>query len=94
MAKMMTLVVGSRFHNGALQALLKLAKGEELWLVREPNNAHDKNAVAIHNLDGRKLGYVPKADAPAVARIIDKKIPVRAEASSAGGTGVDIFWEA
>lgn len=46
---------------------LRLAKGDTVRLKREPENAHDQNAIRIE-LDGRKLGYVPKALAGSLPR--------------------------
>ena len=43
-------------------------------LVREPDNPHDRYAVAIHTTDGvrGKLGYVPASLARKVAKQIDR----------------------
>ena len=41
--------------------------GRRLALVREPDNEHDPNAVAVWNEDRtRQLGYVPRDVAPAL----------------------------
>ena len=45
--------------------------GDELALVREPDNAHDRNAVRV-DWRGFKLGYVPRAQNEAVARQLDR----------------------
>ena len=29
-------------------------------LVKEPNNEHDPDAIAVHTLSGHSLGYVPR----------------------------------
>lgn len=39
-------------------------------LVREPDNEHDKNAVAIHQ-NGQRIGYYNRGMAPALARAMD-----------------------
>jgi len=45
------------------QALIKaLRPGEELRLVREPNNPYDRYAVAVFRVSGEQLGYVPAGD--------------------------------
>lgn len=92
MAKMMTVVVGGRYHDGAVKATAKLKKGEELWLIRETNNPHDKNAVTVHTAEGQKLGYVPRQDAPAVAKVLDTDTPCKATVRTAGSTSIDITW--
>jgi hypothetical protein len=40
-------------------------------LVREPDNAYDRNAVAIHQ-DGRRVGYFNKGMAVGVAKVLDR----------------------
>jgi hypothetical protein len=45
------------------QSLVKaLRAGEELRLVREPNNPYDKYAIAIFRSTGGQLGYLPRGD--------------------------------
>ena len=45
------------------QALIKtLKRGEELRLVREPNNPYDKYAIEVFRASGRHLGYIPAGD--------------------------------
>jgi len=94
MPQMLTYIIGSRFHAGAPQAVLRLRRGEELVLLREPSNPHDRNAVAVHAQDGQKLGYVPRQDAPSVAKELDLELPIRATVRTAGGNNIDISWEA
>jgi hypothetical protein len=45
--------------------------GDELSLVREPDNPHDRNAVRVE-WRSFKLGYVPRAQNEAVARMLDR----------------------
>ena len=54
--------------------------GDELTLVREPNNAHDRNAVRVE-WRSFKLGYVPRAQNEAVARQLDRGTPLLARVS-------------
>ena len=44
--------------------------GDGLTLAREPNNAHDANAVRVE-WRGHKLGYLPRAENRAVADEMD-----------------------
>jgi hypothetical protein len=46
-------------------------EGEEVWLVRKPDNAHDANSIAAYRRIGRRLGYVPWDLADALAPIFD-----------------------
>lgn len=39
-------------------------------LVREPRNAHDANAVRVE-IQGRKIGYIPRDDAERLAPMLD-----------------------
>lgn len=43
------------------------------WLlIREPENVHDANAVAVHALDGRKVGFVSAKRAALMAPLLDQ----------------------
>ena len=43
------------------------------WLlIREPKNVHDANAVAVHALDGRKVGYISAKRAALMAPLLDQ----------------------
>ena len=48
----------------------ELHEGDALVLVREPDNEHDPRAVRVE-WHGVKLGYVPRRDNAAVARMLD-----------------------
>jgi hypothetical protein len=50
--------------------LPQLASGDALQLVREPGNPYDTRAVRI-DWRGHKLGYVPRASNPDIARRLD-----------------------
>lgn len=63
-------IVGMNFRNseGRVQAL---QPGHPVRLVREPNNPHDANAVAVY-VDGAHVGYIPKKSNVALAAFIDQ----------------------
>jgi SWI/SNF-related matrix-associated actin-dependent regulator of chromatin subfamily A3 len=88
-----TVIVGGRFYEGALDKIRALKAGEELILAREPSNPYDKNAVAVMAPDGAKLGHVPAADAPLVARAMDRGIEPKAIVQRAGNAAIAITWE-
>ncbi len=52
-----TKIVGVTRDNRQ-QLLEELSEMDDIHLVREPNNPHDENAIAVLNPDGEKLGYV------------------------------------
>lgn len=58
-------------HHEAKQVWDNLAVGDDLVLRREPDNAHDVNAVRVLWRD-RTLGYLPRQDNADVARLMDR----------------------
>ncbi len=69
-------------HAEAAEAWPDLRTGDELTLVREPDNAFDANAVRV-DWHGRKLGYVPRRDNAALAWALDRGETLRARISKA-----------
>jgi hypothetical protein len=69
-------LAGYQYHAGA-QVWEQLKAGDELKLVREPNNAHDRNAVRVE-WQGQQLGYLPRAENQAVAVELDRGSRVEA----------------
>jgi hypothetical protein len=67
-------------HAQAADAWPDLRLGDELSLVREPDNAFDSNAVRVE-WRGRKLGYVPRRDNAALAWALDRGETLRARVS-------------
>ena len=66
------------YEGGELWERMKV--GDELALVREPDNPYDGNAVRVE-WQGHKLGYVPRRDNAAVARHLDRGGHVEARVS-------------
>ncbi|MFO1320656.1 MAG: HIRAN domain-containing protein [Burkholderiales bacterium] len=64
-------------HHEAKTLWNDLRPGDALDLIREPDNAHDPNAVRI-DWKGHVLGYLPRADNADVARQIDRGQVLRA----------------
>lgn len=72
-------LAGSQYY--ALDRLRQRIKvGDALELVREPDNPHDPNAVAVR-WQGEQLGYLPRRENRSVARAIDDGLKVRASVS-------------
>lgn len=62
-------LAGFQYHDG--EALWQeLREGDALALIREPDNAHDAQAVRVE-WRGRMLGYLPRAENRSVAAEMD-----------------------
>lgn len=62
-------LAGSQYY-AVDEVQAKMQVGDALTLIREPGNAHDPNAIRVE-WQGRKLGYVPRAENRALAAAID-----------------------
>jgi hypothetical protein len=69
-------VMGFRYYEGKA-VWPELRVGQMLTLVREPDNPHDTQAIRVE-WQGRKLGYVPRADNIDLARLMDNGAAVEA----------------
>jgi hypothetical protein len=69
MATMVTYIAGVNHRPGARMRLASLLPGEQLILKREPENAYDKNAVAVYEGE-MHVGYIPAVDAPAITKAL------------------------
>jgi single-stranded-DNA-specific exonuclease len=68
-------VAGVTFEHRQ-EVLERMTAGEWLRGVREPDNEYDSGAVALWRVDERgvaaeQVGYIPRAEAPMVARLMD-----------------------
>ena len=45
------------------------SEGDEVYLIREPDNKYDTNAIIVHSSEG-DLGYIPRERAVSLAPII------------------------
>lgn len=52
-----------------------LAVPQPLDLVREPDNRHDRRAIAVY-AEGRKVGYLPREDNLVLEKLIRRGVPV------------------
>jgi hypothetical protein len=62
-------LAGFKYHAGE-DLWPELREGDRLYLVREPDNEHDANAIRVE-WRGRKLGYLPRKENRAVAAAMD-----------------------
>ncbi|MFO1517576.1 MAG: HIRAN domain-containing protein [Lysobacterales bacterium] len=69
-------IAGFQYHDGP-RLLDRLKAGDALALVREPANQHDHLAVRV-TWHGHPLGYLPRAQNAAVARLLDAGAPLDA----------------
>lgn len=69
-------LAGAQFY-GIRELSAGMKVGDALELVREPDNAHDINAVRVL-WRGHMLGYVPRRENAHVARQLDRGAPVAA----------------
>lgn len=69
-------VAGFPFYEGAAE-WARLREGDVLELVREPGNPYDPLAVRV-DWQGHKLGYVPREDNEAVARLMARGVRLEA----------------
>lgn len=69
-------LAGFQHHDGE-ELWPYLTVGDSLELVREPANPHDPQAIRIDWL-GRKLGYIPRAQNHAAARLLDQGMRLEA----------------
>ncbi|KAL1741859.1 SNF2 family N-terminal domain-containing protein [Schizophyllum fasciatum] len=59
-------VVGIQYYTGLVGA------GEEVQLIREPNNRYDRNAIRVSNIAGSQVGHIPKNVASRLAPLLDR----------------------
>lgn len=50
--------------------------GEEVTLVREPHNQHDRNAIQVLNISGMQVGHIPRNVASKLAPLIDRNLVI------------------
>jgi hypothetical protein len=80
---------GSSHYAAALKAG-KFTPGSPVKLVREPNNPHDSNAIAVYAEGARnKAGYVPAARAKSLAKLLDAGTDLVAISVRGSGRGTD-----
>lgn len=66
-------------HDGRAGVIQKfVAAGDQAFLVREPGNRYDANAIGILIQGGYKIGYVPKEIAADLAPLLDQSMPQKA----------------
>ncbi len=71
------------------ELLSKLSEGEILTFKHQPNNKHDKNAIAIYNSNDQQLGFINSTLAAEIAeyRNIDPNLTIEGHVKSITGGG-------
>lgn len=85
-------IVGSSFHPGAGNWIMKLRGGEQLRLEREPGNKYDTNAIGVHIFQ-QHLGYVSRGLAAELAPRMDAGLQITARKSAVVGAVMILAWE-
>lgn len=84
-------VAGASYHRAAVKAG-RFTPGSPVRLVREHDNPHDPNAIAVYADTGRRpAGYVPKGQARRLAALLDAGtdlVAVTVRGSAAGSDSV------
>ncbi len=68
--RFITRVVGP--HHGDPLVLKRLKAGQPAFLVREPANPYDPNAISVRDLMGAHIGYIRATIAERLAPIMDR----------------------
>lgn len=66
------------FVGARKDVCLRTYKNEELKIVTEPTNEHDKNALLLCNFNNEVLGYIPASSAGRISRLLESGIVFRA----------------
>jgi len=80
-----TKAVGVTFE-GRQRTIAQMTVNEAVWLVREPTNPHDRNAIKVVRQNGQAVGYISRELAAELAPIFDRYgDPVRATVTAVTG---------
>ena len=64
-------VVGVTFDNRQ-DVVRQLSEGERLWLVRQPDNPYDHNAIQVQRENGEAIGFLARGLASSLAPYLDR----------------------
>jgi hypothetical protein len=66
-----SMLAGTQYAKLSEDELDELDDSPVFDLVREPNNPYDEFAIRVQTKKGRKLGYIPRKQNEALARLMD-----------------------
>lgn len=69
--KLMQSKIAGTTHIQDRNALAALKPGDFLALKRDVDNGFDQHAVAIYNVNGTQVGFVPKEDNEAISSLLE-----------------------
>ena len=73
-------VVGVTFKNPdgrpRQKIITRCSEGDKLVAVREPDNKHDPNAIAVCRQNGQQIGYLDRGLARDIAPDMDEGLPL------------------
>ena len=81
-----TKIVGVTFE-GRQRLISKLDIGEQLILLRNPNNPYDRNAIGVYNINYDMLGHINRDLAKKMAPLIDSGVRFQVTVSEVVGGG-------
>ena len=64
-------IAGTGFIQDIEEKAKALTDGSVVSLIREPNNKYDVLAIRIDDVNGGKLGYIPRRKNEILARLLD-----------------------
>lgn len=76
----LTRVVGCRY-GGRLDALEDVEVGDPLFLIQEPDNPFDSNAIRVADRKGKTLGYVRRTIAKRLSARLERGAALQARAA-------------
>jgi len=82
-----TKIAGISLHQNIIS---EIVPGEELLLMREPDNRFDTNAIIVLSRSKKQLGYVNRNLAFDVAKAMDEGVVVKCFASMITGAGYSL----
>ncbi|KAI0035861.1 SNF2 family N-terminal domain-containing protein [Vararia minispora EC-137] len=59
-------IVGVQYYHGLVAA------GQQVNIIREPNNRYDRNAIKVTNIQNEQVGHLPRDLAQKLAPLMDK----------------------
>jgi hypothetical protein len=85
-------LVGVTFEGPQDKISMKLDVDDIVQLLKEPNNAFDKNAIAVLNINSEKIGYIPKENNQEILLLMRDKPTLEAKVSSIKGFSEGMFY--
>lgn len=82
--------IGLRGESNYQPAIRQLSVGDPIHLQHEPENPHDRDAIAALDGAGRRVGYIPR-DSWVTRAMLDERKSVTARVATVDASGVGIL---